>query len=403
VVLNEYKNEREIKMGNNWILAVAGEDATSTVGSTPVGEETQTTTEQMGDPNATGTARGPQKSPLMSMLPLIMIFVVMYFLLFIIGFEINLSEIKRKKKFIIKTTLAIVFAEAFLGTFFVHYVFNVSWFISILVASSFATVGEAVLLPILDEFKLTKTRLGQTILGIGVLDDVIEVATVIVLTVLLGTTVGHAHVKISVTLGILMGLFAFAYLLTKFKHKAAKIQFKGIASFFLFVVFFIFAFIGIGLIAEAAALGALLAGMALRNFIPDKRWVLIDSEIRTMAYGFFAPIFFLWVGVDTDIGYLIKFPLLVLAVMALTKSTKVITSYIMARKELGKHKSIILGVALSVKFSTSIVIIKLLFENELIPLTLYSVLVGATILFKFVVPFLMSYLIKHWKISARKS
>ena len=122
-----------------------------------------------------------------------------------------------------------------------------------------------------------------------------------------------------------------------------------------------------------------------------------------MTYGFFAPIFFLWVGVDTDIGYLIKFPLLVLAVMALTKSTKVITSYIMGRKELGKHKSIILGVALSVKFSTSIVIIKLLFENELIPLTLYSVLVGATILFKFVVPFLMSFLIKHWKISARKS
>ncbi|MFH1405927.1 MAG: hypothetical protein ABIG52_01780 [Nanoarchaeota archaeon] len=29
---------------------------------------------------------------------------------------------------------------------------------------------------------------------------------------------------------------------------------------------------------------------------------------------------------------------------------------------------------------------------------LYSVLVGSTILFKFIVPFLMSYLIKRWKI-----
>ncbi|MBU0460223.1 MAG: cation:proton antiporter [Nanoarchaeota archaeon] len=324
----------------------------------------------------------------------------MYFLLFIIGFEINLKEIKRKKGFIIKTTIAIIFAEAFLGTFFVHYVFDISWMISILVATSFATVGEAVLLPILDEFKLTKTRLGQTILGIGVLDDIIEVATVIVLTVLLGTTVGHAHTTIGVTLIVLLVLFGLTYLFTHLKNKAGKIHFKGIASFFLFVVFFIFAFIGIGLIAEAAALGALLAGMALRNFIPDKKWKIIDSEIRTMAYGFFAPIFFLWVGVDTDIGYLIKFPLLVLAVMALTNTTKVITSYIMGRKELGNHRSIVLGVALSVKFSTSIVIIKLLFENDLIPLTLYSVLVGTTIMFKFVVPFLMSHLIRRWKIKS---
>ncbi|MBU0456775.1 MAG: cation:proton antiporter [Nanoarchaeota archaeon] len=324
----------------------------------------------------------------------------MYFLLFIIGFEMNLDEIRKKKKFIIKTTLAIISAEAFFGTFFVHYIFDVSWFISILVALSFATVGEAVLLPILDEFKLTKTRLGQTILGIGVLDDIVEVATIIVMTVLLGTTLGHANVEISVTLAILVGLFASAYLLTKLKKRAAKIHFEGVASFFIFVVFFIFAFIGIGLIAEAAALGALLAGMALRNFIPKKRWNSIDSEIRTMAYGFFAPMFFLWVGLDADVYYLIKFPLLVVAVVVLANTTKIITSYLMGRKELGTHRSIILGVSLTVKFSTSIVIIKLLFEKNLIPLSLYSVLIGSTILFKFFVPFLLSHLIKRWKIKS---
>ena len=145
----------------------------------------------------------------------------------------------------------------------------------------------------------------------------------------------------------------------------------------------------------------MLAGIALKNFIPYEKRNIIDSEIRAMAYGFFGPIFFLWVGIDTDIGYLIKFPLLVLAVMALTKTTKIITSYFMGRKELGTHKSIVLGIALCVKFSTSIVIIKLLFENELIPLSLYSVLVGATILFKFMVPFLLSYFINHWKIGQR--
>ena len=75
----------------------------------------------------------------------------------------------------------------------------------------------------------------------------------------------------------------------------------------------------------------------------------------------------------------------------------------MGKKELGKHKAILLGIGLSVKFSTSIVIIKMLFENNLIPLTLYLVLVGATVLFKFVVPFLLSTLIKRWKIRGSKN
>ena len=327
----------------------------------------------------------------------------MYFLLFIIGFEINLDEILKKKGFIIRTTAAIISAESFFGALLVHYLFGVSWFISILVALSFATVGEAILLPILDEFKLTRRRLGQTILGIGVLDDVVEVITIVVLTVVLGLNVGHTSTKIYVTIGILLGLFISAYLLTKLKNRAAKIHFEGVASFFLFVVFFIFAFIGIGLLAEAAALGALLAGMALRNFIPKKKWGVIDSEVRTMAYGFFAPMFFLWVGVDTDVSYLIKFPLYVLAVVALTNITKICVSYLVGKKEVGKKKAIIMGISLTVKFSTSIVIIKLLFENGLIPSALYSVLVGATILFQFVVPFVLSYLIKHWRINRKNA
>ena len=58
-------------------------------------------------------------------------------------------------------------------------------FLAILVALSFATVGEAVLIPILDEFRLTKTKLGQTIPGVGILDDVIEVLLLVFITVFL--------------------------------------------------------------------------------------------------------------------------------------------------------------------------------------------------------------------------
>ncbi len=326
----------------------------------------------------------------------------MFFILFLIGFEINFTEIRRRGSFIIKTTLAVILSEAFFITFLVHYFFAVSWPISLLVAFSFATVGEAVLLPILDEFRLTKTPLGQTIIGIGFLNDVLEIAAIIVLVVLVGSKTGHAGITISFTLLILAILFSMAYLLTRWKEKAAKIHFKGVASFFLFVIFFIFLFTGIGFLAGAAALGSLLAGMALKNFIPEERLKAIDSEIRTMAFGFFGPVFFLWVGLDTDVFYLLRYPLLILAVLLLTNATKIITSYFMGRKVLGPRRSVILGISLTVKFGTSIVIIKLLFEQGLIPLNLYSVFVGATILFKFIVPFLLSHLMKRWRIGVRR-
>lgn len=324
----------------------------------------------------------------------------MFFLLFIIGFELDLKKIFGQGSFFIRATIVIILTETVFGSLLVHYIFNVPWLISGLVATSFATVGEAVLLPILDEFKLTKTKLGQTILGIGVLDDLVEILTIVVASVMIGSAAGHTQHGIGFDFLILASLFALVFLLRKIRKELDTFKFMDISSFFLFVIFIIFLFIGLGSFVEAGALGAIMAGIALKNIVPKDRLKFIDSEIRTMAYGFFAPIFFLWVGIDTDVGYLVRFPLLVLLVMAMTNSTKVISSFFVGRKMLGAKKSILLGIGLCVKFSTSIVVIKLLFDKGIIASDLYSVLVGTTIMFKFVVPFLLSFLIRRWKIGS---
>jgi Ca2+-transporting ATPase len=326
----------------------------------------------------------------------------MYFLLFIIGFDLDIKKVFKSGRFILKTTFAVILAETFFGAFLVHYAFNVSWLISVLVASSFATVGEAVLLPILDEFRLVKTKLGQTILGVGVLDDIVEVLTIIVFSILIGRSAGHTHFKIVMNIGVLFALFGLAFAIVKFRKHLINFKYKEISSFFLFVMFFIFLFIGIGKFVESAALGALLSGISLRNIIPDNILNFIESEIRTMAYGFFAPIFFLWVGISADVYYISRFPLLIFLVIAMTAATKILTSYFMAKKEIGAKKSIILGIGLTVKLSTSIVIIKILFEKGIIQSDLYSTLVGATVIFNFIVPALLSYLITKWKIGFLK-
>ena len=48
----------------------------------------------------------------------------MYFLLFIIGLEIDLKEMTKKSRFIFKATFFIIFLEALFGTLLVHFIFH---------------------------------------------------------------------------------------------------------------------------------------------------------------------------------------------------------------------------------------------------------------------------------------
>jgi len=320
----------------------------------------------------------------------------MYFLLFMIGLEIDLKQMKKESTFIIKGTLFIISLEAVFGSLVVHFIFGYDWIISLLVSLSFATVGEAILIPILDEFKMVNTRLGQAIIGIGTLDDAIEMLTLILVVVLIGSRTS-IHFNIGLMLVSLLILFILTIGLTKFNSTGEKFAFLDVNLLFLFTIFILFMFIGIGEYAEAAPLAALLAGIGLGNFIPQKRLELIDSEVKTMCYGFFAPVFFLWVGATMDMDYLVKYPLLVLLVVTVSKGAKLLGSYIVAKDELGTKGSILLGIGLSVRFSTSIIIIKLLFENGLIGNELYSVIIASSIAFKFIVPVLFSNLLVKWE------
>lgn len=321
----------------------------------------------------------------------------MYLLLFIIGFEINLKSIKEKKGFILKSAFFIIFFEAIFGSLLIHFVFEYSWFISFLVALSFATVGEAILIPILEQFKMVNTRLGQAIIGIGTLDDLIEVFTLIIVIIIIGSGI-HGHINVGLTILALILLFILTIGFSRFKKINIKSTLLRGETLFLFAIFVLFLFLGIGAYAEATALAALLAGIALKNFIPEKKLQIVEKEIKIVCYGFFAPIFFLWVGTTLNIDYLISYPLLILLIVVVSSTAKLLGGYIMGRKFLGTKKSLLLGLGLSVRFSTSIIIIKILFDNGLINDDLYSIVVASSIIFTIAIPIVFARLLNKWKI-----
>lgn len=317
----------------------------------------------------------------------------MYMLLFLVGFEMNTTLLKKRKTYILSATLAIIAAEGILGSVLIHFLFSYSWLISILVALSFATVGEAVLVPILDEYGIINSKLGQSIIAIGTMDDIGEVALLILASIVVGTmAAGHTLVVFS----SLILLCALAAGLIAVRPERELFRFTKIETLFIFILFLFFLFVGIGRLADAAPLGAILAGVVVRVFLHDNRLKAVESEIRTMTYGLFAPLFFFWVGASLDLGYLASAPFLIVAIVVVSSIAKLLASYLVGRKELGGRGSVLLGVGLLVRFSTGIIIMKFLLDHGIIDTQLYSVIVASTIIFTITVPILFSLLFSRW-------
>jgi Kef-type K+ transport system membrane component KefB len=323
----------------------------------------------------------------------------MYFLLFIIGLEIDLAEIARLGKLIVKTTTLVILLETIFGTLFIHFVFGTNWSVAALVAMSFGTVGEAILVPILDEFKIIHTHLGQAIIGIATLDDVVELAALVWLSILLGIR-GNIHTGLGMELIAFLLLFILTGILFSVKKLIPKIRipdYSGIVVCFMLIIFF--AYVGIGELAGMEALAAILAGLVTKYFVTKKHFQLLEKHTRLLTFGFLAPVFFLKIGMEMNIGYLVANLFLVVLLILISNTAKILSSWITARKEIGKRKAILMGIALSVRFSTSIVIVTVLYQNQLIGNHLFSVLIASSILFKFIIPPLFAALVVRWNIA----
>ncbi len=314
----------------------------------------------------------------------------MYFLLFMIGLEIDIRGLLKKTRFIFKATLFIILFEAFFGSIAIHYLFHYNWLISFLVSLSFATVGEAILVPILDEFNLVNTEFGQTIIGIGTLDDVIEIFTLVLTTFIISQSTSPLLIFSSII--FLLILFYLTYLLIKIGEKGKKFTFIKVSEILPFVFSIFFFFLGIGKYSEATPLASILAGICVKSLFPERRLEEIGEELKGICYGFLAPIFFFWVGIKMNLQYLLKNILLVLIIFSITTASKIISSIIACRKRFGIKKSALLGLGLSIRFSTSVIILKILFEHGVIGFDIYSVCIASTILLEFLIPMLFAKL-----------
>ncbi|HHA6141569.1 TPA: cation:proton antiporter [Staphylococcus aureus] len=246
------------------------------------------------------------------------------FLMFLSGLEIDFKAFKKDKRarqgqnddessIPGHLNLALtVFAFIMIISILLAYVFKWLGLVDdvLLMVIIISTISLGVVVPTLKEMNIMRTTIGQFILLVAVLADLV---TMILLTVY-GAINGQGGSTIWL-IGILVVFTAISYILgVQFKRMSFLQKLMdgttqiGIRAVFALIILLVALAEGVG--AENI-LGAFLAGVVVSLLNPDEEMV---EKFDSFGYGFFIPIFFIMVGVDLNIPSLIKEPKLLIII-----------------------------------------------------------------------------------------
>jgi Ca2+-transporting ATPase len=322
------------------------------------------------------------------------------FLLFYIGLQIELDEMKKSSSDIIWLTVLNT-AVPFMFGVIVMLLYGYGWAIALVIGMTRMPTAEAVIVPILDEFKMIKTKIGTFIIGAGVLDDIIEVILVGIVSVWIGTKAGEGHGELAV---LIAGISAFMILSWIFYRYLPRIlhnyKARDLSSLMLFALIILFGFGGFGEYIEIGmVVGAIFAGIIMRPFFEcnEEKGELLSKTTQTLSYGFFGVLFFFWVGFNADIEGFLKEPLLAIVLYLAGTVGKIVGVLLMVpMKKLTFKEAVIIGVGLDARLTTEIIIAQLLFSSSIIDAKLFTALVAASSFTAITVPLLFTLLIRFW-------
>ncbi|WP_200762994.1 HAD-IC family P-type ATPase [Nitrosophilus alvini] len=326
------------------------------------------------------------------------------FLLFFIGSEIDIKQMRSQSKDIVVATVLNTIFPFILGVAVMIYL-GYGWMIAFVIGVTRMPTAEAVVVPILDQFRLTRTKVGSYIIGVGVLDDVIEVFLVAFVSVWIGTLqagTGFLEGDILKIVFHLIVFVLFAWVARRWiliplsrwlETKVSNLIFLAIITLFLFGGYAEYSELGL-------VVGAITAGMLMQPVFDaaNKAGQRAAYAIRAVSYGFFGVIFFLWIGLSIDLEGLIKSPELAILLFLAAFLGKLIGIFLMVpMKKLSPKEAWVIGIGLNARLTTEIIVAKLLLDAKIIDVKLFTALVAASSLSTIIVPIFFSALVVRWK------
>ncbi|MEM4257834.1 MAG: cation:proton antiporter [Candidatus Thermoplasmatota archaeon] len=224
-------------------------------------------------------------------------FIGVVFLLFIVGLETNISDLKKTKRSGILAGLFGVIIPFCFGTI-VGLFFSLDLLQSMALGTILLATSATIAIRILTDIDMLSTRIGLTLNTAIVVNDILAMI-IFALVFRTGNSWGLVvqillFFSCTISLGVIIGHFL----------KKTKIAEKSPAVVLMFglIICFLFAAFAENL-GITAIIGAFIAGLFIRKTHREHQ---LCEFIKTIGYAFFIPLFFVWVGATFNFWYLFE-------------------------------------------------------------------------------------------------
>jgi Kef-type K+ transport system membrane component KefB len=308
-------------------------------------------------------------------------------LMFLAGLELNLGELAKSSRVsafsgtlgvVMPVGLGLAFG-ALIGMDLSHAIF-----LGLTLGATSVSISAQVLI----EMKKLRSRVGLGLLGAAVFDDILVI--LLLSTYLALESGGSGLTEVALVLGrmvlylalaVVLGLWGLPWIVRKTAQLPVG---QGVVTLAV-VVAMVY-----GIAAEvvggmAAITGAFLAGLMFAR-TPEKHE--IESGLRSLAYSFFVPVFFVSIGLEVDLGVLQWSALwTTLAIVVIAMLGKILGAGLGARwARFSWRESLQLGIGMVSRGEVGLIVAKVGLDQGLLNADLFSAIVGMVLVTTLVTP-----------------
>lgn len=312
------------------------------------------------------------------------------FLMFIAGLQTKLSTFQHFDREIgIFTVLNGVIP--FVVGFLVGYVFGFSLLAAVLLGTIFMSSSIAVVIPALEQKGVMGRKVGRLVVSATMINDI---ASLVLLSILLQAIdpvtdipiVSFYILLVAVLIGLRYGLPKIRSLIPRFRDEQDLFESE---------VRLIFAMLfGTVILFEALGLHPIIAGFFSGLVLSDSLTSeLLEQKIHTIGYGIFIPIFFVLIGLTTDLGAIFASAAsiwLVVAIVCASVSAKFGSGFF-AGRIIGYSRldSSFIATATIPQLSTTLAVVVTAASLDLVPASLLSAMVVLSMISTMIAPTVM--------------
>jgi len=319
------------------------------------------------------------------------------FLMFMAGMEVRTGAVSKFRKKLVVLVLMNGAVPGLVG-FVVTLIFGYEPITAVIIGTVFVSSSVAVIIPTLEAKSLISTDVGAVIIGATILEDL---GSLFFLSMVLQTTDPTTFLPLPIFIGIVaVSVFVLKYFLPRieewfFKNRDRE-KFEQEFQFVLITTIAVavyFEFLGMH-----AIVAGFLVGLILSGTIKHHR---IESKLHAISYGVFIPIFFLEIGIETDLTVFFSINdalYLTVAIVGGLIASKLLSGYVAGRLiGFPKYTSLLIGGASIPQLSTSLAVAFTASELGLLDARLQASIVILSMVTVLLAPFIIELLTRNFK------